>query len=166
MRELFDFPDPVDEHAARLVAAGVVLVSVTYLLTGWVVVLAGLAYGFLARVATGPRLSPLGSLVTKVVVPALGRAPRHVPGPPKRFAQGIGATLSTAALVAHVAGVPGLAQVLVGGIVVAASLEAGLGFCLGCWMFGLLMRAGVIPERVCLACSDLSSRLGSEAPAA
>jgi hypothetical protein len=54
------------------------------------VLLAPLAYGFVARVLTGPTLSPLGQLVTRVVTPRLPVAPRPVPGPPKRFAQGIG----------------------------------------------------------------------------
>ena len=59
-----------------------------------------LAYGFLARVAAGPRYSPLGLFVTRVAVPLLGIAPRNVPGPPKRFAQGMGAVISVAAVVA------------------------------------------------------------------
>ena len=44
-----------------------------------------LAYGFVARVLTGPTLSPLGQLVTRVVTPALDIEARPVPGPPKRF---------------------------------------------------------------------------------
>jgi hypothetical protein len=159
VQPFFDFPNPVNEHAARLVAAGVVVMSVLYLATSWLPVLAVLAYGFVARVATGPRLSPLGSLVTRVVVPALGRPPKHVPGPPKRFAQGIGATLSVAALVAHLAGASGLAWVLVAAIVVAASLEAFIGFCLGCQIFAVLMRVGLIPDSVCADCADISRRL-------
>jgi hypothetical protein len=160
MRSLFRFPDPVDEVAARLVAGGVVLLTAAYLATGWVWLLAVVAYGFVARVLTGPRLSPLGQLVTRVVVPRLGRAPRFTPGPPKRFAQGIGATLSVSALLAAVAGLPGLAWVLVAMITGAALLESALGFCLGCKIFALLMRLGVVPQSVCEACNDLSRRPG------
>lgn len=159
MSSPFGFPTSVNEHAARLVAAGVVAMAVLYLATGWLPVLALLAYGFVARVATGPTLSPLGTLVTRVVVPAMGREPKPVPGPPKRFAQGIGATLTVAALAAHLLGASTAATALVAAVAVAASLEAALGFCLGCWMFALLMRAGVIPERVCLECADISARL-------
>ena len=43
-------------------------------------------------------------------------------------------------------------------LVVAASLEAFLGFCLGCKVFGVLMRLGVIPDDVCAECNDLSLR--------
>ena len=109
---LFSFPHPVDEVSARLVAAGVVLQCVVILATGWTVLVVALAWGFLARVATGPTLSPLGSLVTRVVRPRLSWAVREAPGPPKRFAQGIGATLSTGALLAMVAGAETVADVL------------------------------------------------------
>ncbi|HUF33096.1 MAG TPA: DUF4395 domain-containing protein [Acidimicrobiales bacterium] len=159
MADLFRFPNPVNEVAARLVAGAVVVLSSAYLLTGNRVVLAVLAYGFLARVLTGPSLSPLGQVVTRVVVPRLPLEARPVPGPPKRFAQGIGATLSVAALVLHLgAGALGAAQVLVAMIVVAATLESVIGFCLGCKIFALLMRTGVIPEETCAACNDIWSR--------
>ena len=35
------------------------------------------------------------------------------------------------------------------------------GFCLGCWMFGHLMRFGVVPESVCEDCADVSRRLAA-----
>ena len=152
---LFSFPHPVDEVSARLVATGVVLQCVAILVTGWTVLLVFLAWGFVARVATGPTLSPLGTLVTRVVRPRLAWAARDTPGPPKRFAQGIGATLSVGTLVATVLGAGSLAKALVAAILVAASLEAFVGFCLGCWMFRLLMRTGLVPEETCEACRDL-----------
>src|SRR5262245_15996447 len=97
--ERLTFPHPVNEIAARLVAVGVVVMTLTVALLGWTWVLLPLAYGFLARVAAGPRYSPLGLLVTRVVVPRLSLAPRPVPGPPKRFAQAIGGVLSVSAVV-------------------------------------------------------------------
>ena len=123
----------------------------------WLV--AVLAYGFVARVLTGPTLSPLGRVVTDVITPRLPFAARPTAGPPKRFAQGIGATLSTAAVVAHFGfGSATVANVLVAMILVAASLEAFVGFCLGCTIFRGLMRLGVIPESVCEACNNLQLR--------
>jgi hypothetical protein len=160
MGDLFRFPDPVNEVSARLVAAGVVALGAVIVVAQEPWLIAIMAYGFAARVLTGPTLSPLGQLVTRVVTPALGAEPRYVPGPPKRFAQGIGATLSLAAAVVHFGiGATGLAYVLVGAIVVAASLEAGLGLCLGCKIFAVLMRVGVVPDRICVDCADLSGRL-------
>ena len=156
----FTFPDPVNEVSARLVAGGVVVLAATAVLTDarWLTLV--LAYGFVARVLAGPTFSPLGLLVTKVVTPRLGIPPRHVPGPPKRFAQGIGATFTVAAaLLAYVAGSWAAAQIVLAVLLVAASLEAFAGLCLGCKAFALLMRAGVIPESVCERCNDL--RLGA-----
>ena len=158
-KRLFVFPDPVNEISARLVAAGVVAMCLTLLLFGQMWVLVPLAYGFVARVASGPTLSPLGRFVTSVATPRLGLEARNTPGPPKRFAQGIGATLSVAALIAFYGlGATGLAQILVAAIAVAATLESALGFCLGCKVFALLIRAGLLPESVCEACNDLSKR--------
>lgn len=158
MSRRFPFPDPVNEVAARLVAAGVVVMATVTLALGlewmcWV-----LAYGFVARVLAGPAFSPLALLVTRVVVPRLGVAERPVPGPPKRFAQGIGAVMTLGAVVAVVLGQPTVAFVLVGMLLVAAALEAFVGFCLGCAIFALLMRIGVVPAVVCERCADL--RLG------
>ena len=69
--KLFSFPNPVNEVAARLVAGGVVLLSLAGIILQEPWLSAVIAYGFLARVATGPTLSPLALLVTKVVVPRL-----------------------------------------------------------------------------------------------
>ncbi len=159
MRSLFRFPDPVNEVSARLVAGGVVILTLVILVFSQTWLIAPLAYGFVARVLTGPTLSPLGQVVTRVLTPALPAEARDVPGPPKRFAQGIGATLSLAAAVAHFAfGATTVALVLVAFITVAATLESVFAYCLGCKVFGLLMRAGVIPADVCEACNDLSLR--------
>jgi hypothetical protein len=149
----FSFPDPVNEVAARLVAAGVVALGVAIIALDQPWLLVVLAYGFVARVAAGPRFSPLGLLVTKVVVPRLPVAPRPVPGPPKRFAQAIGVVFSVSALVlALVLGLTTAGYLVLGGLIVAASLEAFAGVCLGCKAFALLMRAGVIPQEVCERC--------------
>jgi hypothetical protein len=95
----FSFPDPVNEVSARLVAGGVVVMSALTIALDVRWLTLAIAYGFLARVASGPTLSPLGQLVTRVIVPRLPLASRPVPGPPKRFAQAIGATLSVAAAI-------------------------------------------------------------------
>ena len=156
MRELFTFPDPVNEKAARVVAGVVALVGVLALATGWLWLLAVLAYGIWARVLTGPTLSPLGRFAMRVAAPRLG-APRHVPGPPKRFAQGIGAALTTAGAIAALGfGADGVATALLAMLVVAATLESVFAVCLGCLMFAGLMRLGVIPQTVCERCVPLA----------
>lgn len=159
---ILSFPDPVNEVSARLVAAGVVVMAVVAIAfdARWLTVV--IAYGFVARVLTGPSLSPLGQLVTRVVTPRLGLAPKLVPGPPKRFAQGIGATFSlTATALTFGFDNWAAAQVVLGLLAGAAFLESAFAFCLGCKAFALLMRLGVIPEEVCERCHDLWGHRGS-----
>lgn len=151
----FGFPDPVNEVSARLVAAGVVTMALVAVLLDGKWLTAVLAYGFVARVLTGPKASPLGQLVTRVVTPALGAKPKLVPGPPKRFAQGMGVVFSVSALVLTVLGQWTAAQVLLVMLIGAAFLEAAFAFCMGCKVFALLMRAGVIPPEVCERCNDI-----------
>lgn len=165
---MFTFPTPVNEYAARTVAAGVVLLCLAALATEQPWFLLPLAYGFWARVLAGPRFSPLGQLAARVVAPRLPGEPRLVPGPPKRFAQGVGVAFSTTSVVLWFGfGLADAAWVVVALLAGAASLEAAFGLCLGCRTFALLMRTGVVPESVCLECSDLSLRhpgLSSGAP--
>lgn len=163
MRSLFAFPNPVNEVSARLVAAGVVLMSALTIAFDlkWMTVV--IAYGFVARVLTGPTLSPLGQLVTRVVTPRLAVAARPVAGPPKRFAQGVGAAFSLSALILTGLGYWTAAQVVLGLLVTAATLEAAFGICLGCMTFGALMRAGVVPEDVCERCNDIWATSGGAA---
>lgn len=159
-RHLFGFPNPVNEKAARVVATGAVTMALLVAVLGWGWVLIPLTYGFIARVLTGPTLSPLGRFAVDVVAPRLG-APRLTPGPPKRFAQGIGVAFTITSSLLWLAGAPGAARVVVGMLAGAAFLEAAFGFCLGCRVFAVLMRLGVVPEAVCEECNDLSLRIPS-----
>jgi hypothetical protein len=159
MRELFSFPNPVNDKAARVVA-GVVLVEViVILLTGWYWLTIPLAYGFWARVLTGPTLSPLGWMAMNVVAPRLGEK-KPVAGPPKRFAQAMGTVMSSAALVLGlILGLHTAADAVLILFLPAAGLESIFGYCLGCKAFAVLMRLGVVPEEVCAECADISGRL-------
>jgi Domain of unknown function (DUF4395) len=164
MQDLFSFPNPVNEVSARLVAGGVVILTLATIVFAQPVLLVLLAYGFVARVLTGPTLSPLGQLVTRVLTPALPFEAKYVAGPPKRFAQAIGATLSVAAVVLYFEfGLTTLAFVCVGAITIAATLESVLAICLGCKIFAVLMRAGIISDDVCERCNNIS---GNDAPIA
>jgi hypothetical protein len=159
MRELFSFPNPVNEKAARVVAGVVLATVILTLLTAWYWLLVPLAYGFWARVLTGPTLSPLGWLAQNVIAPRLGEK-KPVPGPPKRFAQGMGAVMSTAALVLGlILGDHAAADGVLIAFLPAAGLESIVGYCVGCKVFGLLMRAGIVPESVCVECADIGPRL-------
>ena len=152
---LFSFPNPVNEVSARLVAAGVVVMCVLTIACNLKWATAVIAYGFVARLLTGPTLSPLGQLMTRVVTPRLPLAARPVAGPPKRFAQGIGVAFSVTALVLTILGFWGAAQIVLGLVATAAFLESAFGLCLGCKAFAVLMRFGVVPEEVCARCNNI-----------
>jgi len=157
LRRLFEFPDPVNETSARIVAVGVVVMALAFLTLreGWILV--PLTYGFLARVATGPTLSPLGQFATRVATPRVeawqGAAfhSRQVPGPPKRFAQSIGLGFSTLASLAWVLDAPTASWVLLVMLAVAATLEAAFAICLGCIAYSAIWG--------CADCNDISARL-------
>ena len=157
MARIFSFPHPVNEVAARMVAAMVALLSLAVVVLDLPWLLFALVYGFLARVLTGPTLSPMGLIATRVLVPLLGNPMRPVAGPPKRFAQAVGLAFSTASLTLYYAF--GLTQEAYGVLVILtafALLEAVLGFCAGCFVFGYLMRWGLIPAETCAKCKTLS----------
>jgi hypothetical protein len=159
MRELFSFPNPVNEKAARVVAGVVATTVLVILATGWYWLLIPLTYGFWARALTGPTLSPLGRVAQRVIAPRLGAA-KPVPGPPKRFAQGMGAAMSTAALILALgAHANTAADVVLVAFVGAAGLESIFAICLGCKVYAQLERLGVVPP--CEECADISTRLAA-----
>ena len=156
MRELFSFPNPVNETSARLVAGAVAVLALIAIAfqQGWL--LPVLAYGFVARALTGPKLSPLGLVATRVVTPRLHIDHRYSPGPAKRFAQATGAVFTvTATLLWYAAGLHTAALVLAGVIVVFATLESVFGLCVGCRVFYAAMRIGLVPPSVCEDCARI-----------
>jgi hypothetical protein len=160
MRSLFAFPNPVNEKAARVVAGAVFALSIVTLVSGAYWLLAVLAYGFIARSLSGPTLSPLGRLATSVVAPHLG-APKPVPGPPKRFAQGIGAVITTAgAIVALAAHDDPIVIAALALMIIASGLESIFALCIGCQVFAGLMRIGLVPAAVCAECENFALRAG------
>ena len=97
LADIISFPHPVNEIAARWVAAMVSLLALVIILTNLHWLMFVLTYGFLARVLTGPKLSPMGLLATRVLVPIFGHRKKMVAGPPKRFAQFVGLVFSITA---------------------------------------------------------------------
>jgi hypothetical protein len=155
---VFGFPNPVNEVAARIVAAGVVTMAGVAVGTRQLWITIPLAYGFVARVLTGPRLSPLGFVAARVVAPRFGRWYKPVPGAPKRFAQAMGAAFTLSALGLWLAGSGTACVVVLAALMVPATLEAVFGYCVGCRIFALAMRVGLLPASVCAECGDIWSR--------
>ncbi len=156
MTKRIPFPNPANETSARLVAGGVVLISVAFLLTNSTLILVALTYGFAARVVAGPAFSPLALFVTRVVTPKLNFNHKFVPGPPKRFAQTIGFIFAATALTLTLLDYSLAAKLVIAALIFAATLESVFAICLGCIMFSFLMKRGLIPQSVCESCNDIS----------
>jgi hypothetical protein len=155
----FSFPNPVNDVATRITASVIVLIAGTALAFRLPWLVAVLAYGFVVRTLAGPRLSPLALLVTRVVVPKLGLAVRPVAGPPKRFAQSIGAVVTLTGTICYFGfGLADVTYGLLGLLATFAFLEAAFGLCVGCKLFGLGMRLNLVPAQVCAECENIWSR--------
>jgi hypothetical protein len=153
----FSFPNPVNETSARVVAGCVAILAVLTIAfqQGWLIPV--LAYGFVARALVGPTLSPLGLLATRVVTPRLRVRHRYSPGPPKRFAQSVGAAFTlSATLLWFAAGEHIAALAVLGVVVLFAVLESAAGLCVGCRVFYLGMRLGLVPPHVCDECARIA----------
>ncbi|GAA6525432.1 DUF4395 domain-containing protein [Intrasporangium sp. DVR] len=159
------FPVVVDDVTVRLIAAVVLLVSTAALATQQWWLLAVLAVDFTLRAVLGPQASPIARLVQQWIRPRVRAERRPTAGAPKRFAASIGAVLTvagTAAWLVHSATGSGAALAAVVAITVVMvafpALESIFGLCVGCVLFGQLMRLGLVPEDVCLDCADITRR--------
>lgn len=159
MKVFFSFPELINEPAARLVAAGVLSMSVLSICLisllpnfAWVILLV-MTYGFLARVSSGPKVSPLALLVTKVLVPKFNFDEKLVPGPPKRFAQSIGLIFSTLIFIFWFYGHYYICIFLLAMLSIFAFLESALGYCFACKVFKFLISLGIVPEKICERCA-------------
>ena len=115
---------------ARILDPGFLLLLVIALLFLWGVV--------------SPRTAPWGVLYRSAVAPRLA-PPTELEDPrPPRFAQGVGLFVTGIGLVLHLFGVPLALPIAAAFAFVAAFLNAVFGVCLGCMMYLLLQRLGVI----------------------
>lgn len=91
-----------------------------------------------------PATAPWGVLFRTVVRPRLA-PPTDLEDPrPPRFAQGVGLAVVAIGLVLHLMGVPWALPIAAGAAFIAAFLNAAFAFCLGCQIYLLLQRAGIL----------------------
>jgi hypothetical protein len=94
-----------------------------------------------------PRTHPYAVLFRRVVQPRLG-APTELEDPrPPRFAQVVGLFVTVLGMILHLAGVPWALPIAAAAAFVAAFLNAAFGYCLGCEMYLVLQRVGVVGRR-------------------
>tara|TARA_Y100000590_G_scaffold467784_1_gene647961 strand:+ start:4185 stop:4664 length:480 start_codon:yes stop_codon:yes gene_type:complete len=158
MNNLLNFPNPVNEYAARTVAFMVLILSILTLIFNSPSLSAILLYGFLARVLTGPKLSPMGIIATKLIVPKFIKKEKLVPGPPKRFAQLIGLIFSIVIFISiTITQTNFLSNTLLIILSMFAFLESILGFCAGCYVFQYLIKFKLIPNSICESCNNIQT---------
>ncbi|MET0735167.1 MAG: DUF4395 domain-containing protein [Microbacterium sp.] len=91
-----------------------------------------------------PRTAPWGALYRTLVAPRLS-PPTDLEDPrPPRFAQGVGLFVVTIGLVLQLLGVPWALPIAAAAAFIAAFLNAAFGLCLGCQLYLLLQRVGVV----------------------
>lgn len=153
------FPRVVDDVTVRLIASLVLLLAMAALALHQWWIYPMMAVDFILRTAFGPKASPIAAVVQKFVRPRVRALRRPTPGPPKRFAAGIGAVLTLVAAALWVLGLGDPVVLAIGFVmVVFPALEAIVGLCVGCKVFGVLMKLGVVPEEICLECADITLR--------
>lgn len=159
------FPRVVDDVTVRLIASVVLVLAMAALALHQWWIYAVLAIDFILRTAFGPKASPVAVGVQRFVRPRVRALRRPTAGPPKRFAAGIGAVLTSVAAALWVLGLADPVVLTIGFImVIFPALEAIVGLCVGCTLFGVLMRLGLVPEEICLECADISLRRIPPAP--
>jgi hypothetical protein len=91
-----------------------------------------------------PRTAPWSVVFRTLVRPRLA-PPSELEDPrPPRFSQGVGLFVVGIGLVLHLLGVPWALPIATAAAFIAAFLNAAFAFCLGCQLYLLLQRAGVV----------------------
>lgn len=94
--------------------------------------------------ATGSSAHPWNALFRHAVRPRLA-PPKETEDPaPPRFAQLVGLVITGIGFIIGIIGVTPAVPIAAGLAFIAAFLNAAIGLCLGCQLYGLLVRAGAI----------------------
>ena len=127
---------------------GVVFLALIGASTAAVTMLAALSALFAWGALAGAGRHPYGVLFKKFVRPRLKAPTELEDAAPPTFAQGVGLAVTLVGVVLELAGVPGAVGIAAAAAFVAAFLNAVFDYCLGCQLYVLLVRAGVIrPKR-------------------
>ena len=142
--------DPRGPRFAAAITSVLLLIDVFLALIGAatpaIVLLVVIALLFLWGVAS-PRTAPWGTLYRSIIQPRLA-SPRELEDPrPPRFAQGVGLFVTAIGIALTLLGVPWAVLAAAAAAFVAAFLNAVFGLCLGCQLYLVLQRAGVLGRR-------------------
>jgi hypothetical protein len=140
--------DPRGPRFGAAITAALLLVTLFLGLVGLAVaattLLAVLALLFLWGAAAGIRKHPWGILFAKLVRPRIAPPTELEEAAPPTFAQGVGFVITALGVLLQLIGVPYAAVVGAALAFVAAFLNAVFGYCLGCQIYLLLIRVGLV----------------------
>jgi len=162
VKKFFSFPNPVYNPESRSHA---VLVSMLFL-AAFIInyflpedqpyIWYYICYGYIARCCSGPKWDIQAYFVLFVVSPIVKRFGRgYYAGPPRRFAQLLGGCMAIAGVLCYLllpASLYWVSYLLFAVNMVVSGIFGFCGFCTGCFIFGLLMKCGLIPEETCALC--------------
>jgi hypothetical protein len=140
--------DPRGPRVTAGVTAVIVLVVVALGLLGLTpaatIVLAAQAVVFLIAALVGAARHPYGFVFKRLVRPRL-QPPTELEDPaPPTFSQGVGFVVVALGVVLQLVGVPYAVVIAAGLAFIVAFLNSVFGYCVGCQIYLLLARAGVI----------------------
>jgi hypothetical protein len=135
----------IDVRGPRFAAWVTAAVLALALLLGSGDLVAVQAAVFAVGAAAGLRYAPYGLLFRVLVAPHLGPAREREPEGPPRFAQLVGLLFAAVGAAGYLFGAPVVGAVATGMALVAALLNAAIGFCLGCELYLIARRA--LPAR-------------------
>ncbi|CAM9250730.1 unnamed protein product, partial [Ectocarpus fasciculatus] len=161
METFFSFPNPINNAESRLHGCLTTLYVPIALILAWQGVpwlWVWITFGYTARLLCGPRLDPQAFFVLFVlrpfVVDKLGLIENDfTAGPPKRFAQAIGLMFAASCMVLAFCKQNVAMACLAAGLFGASFLAGFVDFCIACAIFGMAVRAKIVPDDVCEACS-------------
>jgi hypothetical protein len=130
----------IDVRGPRFGAWVTTVVLAVVLITGWWPLLALQAAVFAVGTGFGLRWAPYGLVFRYLVAPRLGPVTEREDPAPPRFAQAVGLVFAVVGVFGYAFGPAPLGIVATALALVAALLNAAVGFCLGCEMYLLLRR--------------------------
>jgi hypothetical protein len=140
--------DPRGPRFGAGITGALLLVDLFLALTGTgvaaTVLLAAICAVFAWGAFAGIERHPYGRLFRAVIRPRLQPPAELEEAAPPTFAQGVGFVITLVGVVLGAVGLTPALAVFAALAFVAAFLNSVFGFCLGCWMYVLLLRARVI----------------------
>jgi hypothetical protein len=133
-------PTQIDPRGPRFGAWITTVVLVIVLATGWWPLLAAQGVVFAIGGFLGLRYAPYGVLFRTLVAPRLAPSTEREDAAPPQFAQFVGFLFAIVGVIGYASGAVVLGAVATAFALIAAFLNAAIGFCLGCEVYLLIRR--------------------------